>query len=165
VNGDLSKLQVELDKRNQRLLAYEAQLADMPILEAKNEALKKTIEALETDKEDCKKKLDAVRSSEGQIRMDLEDALKKLQEKQNEIDLLQSHVSGKDDLLQRMSVDRQASMAQMGELQRCRSENSGLRSETAELQKELEILKQKIMELAAENHNLKDDLNRLPGME
>jgi cell division protein FtsB len=64
-----------------------------------------------------------------------------------------------------MGVDRQASVAQMGELLRHGSENSGPRSETAELEKELEILKQKILELAAENHNLKDDLNRLPGME
>jgi chromosome segregation ATPase len=158
INGDLSKLQVELDKRNQRLLACEAQLADMPIVEAKNEALKKAIEAIETDKEDCKKKLDAVKCSEGQVRVDLEQALKKLEEKQNEIDFLQSHISGRDDLLQRMGVDRQASVAQMGELLMNRSE-------TVEHEKELEILKQKILELTAENHNLKDDLNRLPGME
>lgn len=137
----------------------------MPILEARNEALEKAIETVETDKEDCKKKLDAVKCSEGQVRVDLEEALKKLEEKQNEIDFLQSHISGRDDLLQRMGVDRQASVAQMGELLRHGSENSGPRSETAELEKELEILKQKILELAAENHNLKDDLNRLPGME
>ncbi|PNF22695.1 hypothetical protein B7P43_G07122 [Cryptotermes secundus] len=163
INGDLSELQVELDKRNQRLLACETQLVDMPILKAENEALKKAIESVETDKEDCKKKLDAVKCSEGQVRVDLEQALKKLEEKQNEIDFLQSHISVKDDLLQGMGVNRQASVAQMGELLRHRSENSGLRSETAELEKELEILKQKILELAAENHNLKDDLNRLPG--
>lgn len=137
----------------------------MIILEAKNKALKKAVEAAETDRENCKKKLEAVKCSEGQVRVDLEQSLKKLEEKQKEIDFLQSHISGRDGLLQRMGVERQASVAQMGELLRCTSENSGLRCETAELEKELEILKQKILELAAENHNLKDDLNRLPGME
>jgi chromosome segregation ATPase len=137
----------------------------VPILEAKNEALEKAIQTLETDKEDCKKKLDVVRCSEGQVRVDLVEALKKLEEKQNEIDFLQSRVSEKDDLLQRMGVDKQTSVTQMNELLRCRSENSELRSETAELEKELEILKQRILDLAAENRKLKDDLNRLPGME
>lgn len=165
INGGLSKLQAELDERNQRLLACEAQLAHMTILEAKNEALRKAIETLETDQEDCKKKLYAVTHSESQVRVDLEEALKKLEGKQNEIDFLQSEVSSKDDLLQRMSADKLASVAQMGELMKCKNENIGLRSKTAELEKELEILKQKILMLAAENHNLKDDLNRLPGME
>jgi chromosome segregation ATPase len=163
INGGISNLQAELDKRNQRLLACEAQLTRMPLIEARNEALKKALKTLETGQLDCKKKLDAVRYSEGQVQEDLEQALKKLDEKQNEIDILQSHISSKDNLLQRMDVDKLASVAQTGELMRCRSENVGLRSKTAEQETELEILKQKILVLAAENHNLKDDLNRLPG--
>jgi chromosome segregation ATPase len=154
INGDIFNLQAELDQRNQRLLACEAQLARMPLIESKNEALKKAIKTLETGQVDCKRKLDAVRYSEGQVREDLEQALKKLDEKQNEIDILQSHISSKDNSLQRMDVDKLASVAQIGELS----------SKTTELEKELEIQKQKILVLAAENHNLKDDLNRLPGM-
>jgi phage shock protein A len=130
----------------------------MPILEAKNEALEKAIE-------DRKKELDAAKCSEGQVRVDLEQALKKLEKKQKEIDFLQSHTSGKGDVPHRMGIDRHASVAQMGELLRCRSENSGLRSESVEFEEEVEILKRKIRELTAENHNLKGDLNRLPGME
>jgi len=57
------------------------------------------------------------------------------------------------------------SFAQVDELQKCKNENVRLQSENASLEKELEALKEKMSELAAENHNLKDDLNRLPGME
>jgi chromosome segregation ATPase len=163
VNGELSKLQAELDIRNQRLLACEAQLARMPLIEAKNEALKKAIKTLETDQVDCKRKLDAARGSEGQVREDLGQALKKLDEKQNEIDILRCHISSKDDLLQKMDVEKLASETQMGELTKCKSENVGLNRKTAELEKELETLKQKMRVLAAENHHLKDDLNTLPG--
>jgi regulator of replication initiation timing len=55
-------------------------------------------------------------------------------------------------------------MVQMDELQRCKLTNIELTNETSELQKEIETLKEKVSELLAENHNLKGDLNRLPGM-
>lgn len=62
------------------------------------------------------------------------------------------------------TVDDQASLVQRDELQRCKLTNIELTNENVDLHKEIETLKEKVSELAAENHNLKGDLNRLPGM-
>jgi hypothetical protein len=62
------------------------------------------------------------------------------------------------------TVDDQASLVQRDELQRCKLTNIELTNETVDLHKEIETLKGKVSELVAENHNLKGDLNRLPGM-
>jgi len=61
------------------------------------------------------------------------------------------------------TVDDQASLVQRDELQRCKLTNIELTNETVDLHKEIETLKEKVSELLAENHNLKGDLNRLPG--
>jgi cell division protein FtsB len=55
-------------------------------------------------------------------------------------------------------------MVQADELQRCKLTNVELTNEIADLQKEIETLKEKVSQLGAENHDLKGDLNRLPGM-
>jgi len=62
------------------------------------------------------------------------------------------------------TVGDQASLIQRDELQRCKFTNTELTNENVDLHKEIETLKQKVSELVAENHNLKGDLNRLPGM-
>ena len=58
----------------------------------------------------------------------------------------------------------QASLVQRDELQRCKLTNIELTNETVDLHKEIETLKEKVSKLVAENHILKGDLNRLPGM-
>lgn len=75
-----------------------------------------------------------------------------------------SSLYGTDFYIHLFTVDDQASLIQRDELQRCKLTNIELTNETADLHKEIETLKEKVSELLAENHNLKGDLNRLPGM-
>ncbi|XP_069677410.1 putative leucine-rich repeat-containing protein DDB_G0290503 isoform X2 [Periplaneta americana] len=159
----LSELQTELDEKDEKLLEYEGQLADKSAFEAEIESLKKTIKAVEKDKKQCHEKLDSLRTSEAQARMEVEDTLMKLQEKKDEIELLHSHVAEKEEVIKKMSIDRQCTIAKLDKFQKYESELMELRSEKDTLKKEIELLKEKLSECAAENNELKEELGKLPG--
>lgn len=158
----LSELQTELDEKAEKLLEYEGQL-DKSAFEAEIENLKKTIKAVEKDKKQCHEKLDSLRTSEAQARMEVEDTLMKLQEKNDEIERLHSHVAEKEEIIKKMSIDRQSTIAKLDKFQKYESEVTELRSENDTLKKEIELLKKKLSECAAENNELREEFGKLPG--
>ncbi|XP_069680061.1 A-kinase anchor protein 9-like isoform X4 [Periplaneta americana] len=159
----LSELRTELDKKDEKLLEYEGLLADKSAFEAEIENLKKTIKAVEKDNKQCHEKLDSLRTSEAQARMEVEDTLMKLQEKKNEIELLHSYVAEKEEVIKEMSIDRQSTIAKLDKFQKYESELMELQSDKDTLKKEIELLKEKLSECAAENNELKEELGKLPG--
>lgn len=100
--------------------------------------------------------VDSLEAAKAQIPMDLGAVLKRLHEKQRVVKFLHSHIACKDKILQRVSTDKQA---HMNELQKYKNEDSALEIKNAELEIELETLKEKISQLTTENHTLKDSVN------